>query len=386
MKTGNIIASLTSSAIAALLSVSTIGAQGTLSGLGFGYPVGGVSIRAGGTAGSFGEFDAASPKNPASIGGLGSTLLAAQTEPEYRTLRSGGVKENSSTQRVPLLLVGLPLRRGIAVALSGSTFLDRNFSTVTSGTAVIDGTSYATLDRSDVRGSIADLRAAVGWRPNARVSLGIAGHLLTGDNVAVTSRGFSDTTQFGNVSDSSRVTYFGRAISVGADVQLRGGIAASASFRAGGSLEATVRDSVITKAGVPDRLGASLRYDGIPGTIFSVGVEQVMWSQMRALGSSAVQSHDATNWSVGGEAGGPSLLGAPTQVRLGYARNRLPFGVNDRRVNESRISAGFGIPLANNVAALDFSIQRANRSLQGGLAKESAWLVGFGLQIRPGGP
>ena len=369
-----------------LLANSAISAQGTLSGLGFGYPVGGVSIRAGGTAGSFGEFDAASPRNPASIGGLQSTLLAAQTEPEFRTLSSGGVKENTSTQRVPLLLVGLPIRRGIAVSLSGSTFLDRNFSTVTTGTAVIDGASYTTVDRSDVRGSIADLRGAVGWRPNARLSFGIAGHLLTGDNVAVTSRGFSDTTQFGSVSDSSRVTYYGKAVSVGADVQLRGGIAAAASFRAGGSFEATVGDSAVSKANVPDRLGVNLRYDGIPGAIFSVGVEQVMWSQMGALGSSAVQSHDATNWSVGGEAAGPSLLGAPTQVRVGYARNRLPFGVNNRRVNESRFSGGFGVPLANSVAALDFSIQRANRSLEGGLAKESAWLFGFGLQIRPSGP
>lgn len=371
---------------AALLPLHGAGAQGTLSGLGFGYPVGGTSTRASATGGAFGEFDALSPRNPASIGGLHGTLLAVQVEPEYRTLSFGGSKEKTTAERVPLLMLGLPARSGIGVALSASTFLDRSYSTVTKGEVTLGGTKYVTDDRSDVRGSIGDLQAAVGWRPNARLSVGVGGHLYTGDNLVAISRTFSDTTAFGSVVDSSRVSYFGRGVSVGAELLLVKGLTASASYRAGGSLEARVRDTVRTRANIPNRLGASLRYDGVPGSIFAVGIEQQDWSRMQALGSSLVQAHDATNWHAGAEISGPRLLGAVVALRAGFARNTLPFGAGNEQVKESRTTAGFGLPLAHDFASLDFSIQRANRTLAGVGTKESAWLIGFGLQIRPNGP
>ena len=372
---------LVSSALA-----STALAQGTVSGLGFGYPVGGVSTRAAATGGAFGEFDAVSPRNPSSIGGLRSTLISAQAEPEFRTLLAGGIKERTSAQRIPLLLVAFPARHGIGVALSATTFLDRSFTTVTKGSVVIDGTPFVTDERSEVRGSIADLRGAIGWRVNPRISVGLAGHLFTGDNVVSISRRFSDTTTFGSVLDSSRVNYFGNAVTVGAEVQLVKGLAAMASYRAGGSLESRVRDTVRSRANVPNRLGATLRYDGVPGSIFAVGLERQNWSRMQSLGSTLVQPHDATNWNAGAEVAGPKLLGASLLLRAGYAMNTLPFGVNGRSVRERRITSGLGVPLARDFASLDFSVQRANRTLGGGGAKESAWLLGVGLQIRPGGP
>ncbi len=370
----------------AVAPITGASAQGTLSGLGFGYPVGGVSTRAAGTAGSFGEFDAVSPRNPASLGGLGRTLIAAQTEPEFRTLRVGALKESTRAQRIPLIMVAFPARRGIAVGLSATTFLDRSYTTVTKGTVSIGGNTLTTDDRSDVRGSIADLRAAIGWRVNPRISVGLGGHLFTGDNVVAISRRFADTTAFGSVLDSSRVTYFGTGVSVGTEVQVVKGLAASASFRSGGSLESRVRDSVRTRGNVPNRMGAALRYEGVPGSIFAIGVERQDWSRMRSLGSSQVQAHDAVNYHAGAEVGGPRLFGSALQLRAGYAKNTLPFGTNNRLVRESRITTGFGVPLARDLVSLDFSLQRANRTLGGGGAKESAWLLGVGVQIRPGGP
>lgn len=382
-----IVARCTFAAVAlAVVSPSGAGGQGTISGLGFGYPVGGVSTRAAGTAGSFGEFDAVSPRNPASIGGLARTVIAAQTEPEFRTLRLGALKERTTAQRVPLLLVAFPARRGIGVALSATTFLDRSYTTTTKGEVTLGGTTLITDDRSEVRGSIADLRGAVGWRVNPRLSVGIAGHLFTGDNVVAISRTFPDTTAFGSVLDSSRVTYFGNGISVGGELLIVKGFSASASYRAGGGIESRVRDSVRSRADVPNRLGAALRYDGLPGSIFAVGIERQAWTSLQGLGSSLVQAHDAMNWHAGAEVGGPRVLGSSLLLRVGYAKNTLPFGVSAQTVRESRITTGFGVPLARDLISLDFSLQRANRTLGGSGARESAWLVGLGLQIRPGGP
>jgi hypothetical protein len=358
-------------------------AQGGLSVLGFGYPVGGTSTRAAATGGSFGEFDALSPMNPASLGAVERTVITVQTEPEFRTLRLGGTKEYSSAQRVPLLNLVFPVGHGVAVGVSGTTFLDRSYTTITTDNLVIDGASAVSTDRTDVRGSIGDMRAAVGWHVNSRFSVGLGGHLFTGNNLVAVSRTFADTLKFGNVNDTSSVVYFGTGLSVGGEWRVSKGFAATLSYRRGGGIESRVRDTIRTKANIPDRVGFGVRYDGIPGSVFAFSINQQDWSRMRALGSTAVQPRSATDWNVGAEVSGPRMRGAASMVRAGFAHNALPFGLSGSVVNETRFTAGLGLPLSREAAVLDLSVQRANRTLVTGSAKESAWMLGIGMQIRP---
>ncbi|MCC6241913.1 MAG: hypothetical protein IT353_03690 [Gemmatimonadaceae bacterium] len=367
----------------AACSWSELGAQGSLGALGFGYPVGGTSTRAAGTAASFGEFDPLSPINPASLGGLPRTVITAQTEPEFRTLRVGTSKEKSTVQRVPLIMLAVPVRAGVAVSVSASTLLDRSYTTITRTDVILNGSTVQSTDQNDVRGAIGNLRVAAGWRINDRFSVGVAGHLLTGDNLLVRTRTFDDTSSFGSVLDSSRVVYFGTALSVGGEWRVRRGLAAMASYRKGNSMDVRVTDTVRASANVPNRVGLGIRFDGIPGSVFALGMERQDWSRMRALGSSLVQARDVTNWHGGAEVAGPRLRGLPVLVRAGYAKNALPFGVDGNVVDESRFTAGLGLPIAREQASLDLSLQRANRTLVGGTAKESSWLFGVGVQIRP---
>lgn len=370
-------------ALAALLVPVAAEAQGSLSTLGFGYPVGGLSIRAGGTAGAFGEFDAITPHNPASLGGLPRVVVSVQAEPEYRTLRLSGTSERTTSQRIPLIAVGFPVRRGIAFGVSASSFLDRSYTLRTTGSAIIEGNTLITNDVLDVRGAIGDLRAAVGWQVNDRVRVGLGGHLFTGDNLVARERTFNDTLAFGSVLDSSRVEYFGTAFSVGGEARLLKNVVGTLSYRLGNGLDARVRDTVRTSANVPDRAALSLRYDGIRGSVFAVSIEQVSWSKMQGLGSTLTRASDATNWSAGTEVAGPRFRGLPTLVRAGFAQNTLPFSVTAQQVKESRWSTGFGLPIAGEGATLDLSLQRATRALSGAGAKESSWLIGVGLQVRP---
>lgn len=366
-----------------VVSASPLLGQGTVGSLGFGYPVGGTSTRAAGTAGAFGEFDPLSPLNPAALGGVSRIVFGVQTEPEYRTVRTGDIKEKSTIQRVPLLSLLFPVNEKVAVGLSAATFLDRNFNTNTSGQVVFDDVTLATADRSEVRGSIADLRAAGGWKLNERFSVGVGAHLLTGDNVVVVTHTFEDSIRFGNVTDSSRVGYFGTALSVGGEWRIRKGLAAMVSYRSGNTIETRIRDTVRTKAHVPDRIGFGVRFDGIPGSVFAIGVDQQTWSSMQGLGSNLVVAHDAMNWHVGGEFSGPRVGGTSTLFRAGYAKNELPFGIGSDVAKESRMSVGLGIPFARDLAAADFSFQRVSRSLMSNGSRETAWLLGVGIQIRP---
>ena len=369
--------------LAAMAASQTAGAQGSISMLGFGYPVGGGSVRTNGTGGAFAEFDALTPTNPAALGGLGRTVITAQAEPELRKLTVNGVSEKSALQRVPLIMFIFPARHGVAVGISATSFLDRTFASTTTGSAVIDGKSVPTSDQTEVRGAINDLRAGAGWQISARFRVGVAGHLYTGENKATRERTFADTLAFGSVLDSSRVTYFGTALSVGGEATLGTGFTALASYRRGNELNARIRDTIVSKASVPTRTGIALRYNGIAGSVFAVGMEQIAWSGMGSLGSSSSSATDATNWHAGAEVAGPKVRGLPLLLRAGYARNELPFGVLGQIAKENRLTAGLGVPVAGEDASLDLSVQRANRTLFGSGVKESAWLLGIGIQIRP---
>lgn len=364
------------------LGTPAANAQGTLSTLGFGYPVGAASIRVNGTAGAFGEFDPLSAINPAAIGGIQRAVIGAQAEPERRTVTIGAARERSNVQRVPLIAVLFPAGKGFGVALSGSAFLDRSHVTTTTGSVSIDGRPVPTTDFENAKGAISDMRAAVGWE-RARVKVGLAGHLLTGSHLVARTRTFSDSLQYGGVVDSSRAAYTGTALSMGAEVRLPAGVALLGSWRAGGTLDARIRDTVRTAGSVPRRLGLGVRFDGIPGAVFAAGIEEVRWTDMAPLGSAAVRTQDATNWKLGVEVAGPRLRESPVLVRAGVARTALPFGTAALAVRESRASMGVGVPIARESAMLDLSIQRAVRSPSAGTARERAWLLGIGLQVRP---
>lgn len=369
--------------VASLAMPGLAGAQGSLGALGFGYPVNGMSIRASGTAGAFGDIDPLSPINPAALGGIARTVLSAQTEPEYRRLTVGGVTERTSSQRIPLLAVIFPARRGVAVGVSARGFLDRSYTTTTTGTADVDGASLPTNEQLTMRGAIGDIRGAVGWQIGNWARVGLGGHIFTGENTGVRERTFADTLRFGSTLDSSRVTYIGTAVSIGGEVRLFKGLAAAASYRAGNRFEARIRDTTRAAGNVPARLGGTLRYDGIPGSSFAVGFEQVNWSDMQSMASARTRAHDALNLFGGAEVAGPRLRGVPLLLRAGYARTDLPFSTTASPVREIRLSGGFGFPVARDAAAIDFSLQRATRSLAGSGARESAWLLGVGIQVRP---
>lgn len=372
-------------ALCALLVVAfaRANAQGTLSTQGFGYPVGGYSTRTAGTAGAFGEFDLLSPRNPASLGGLQRSVFTAQAEPEFRSLSIDGVGERSRVQRIPLLLAAFALPRNMGASLGASTLLDRTFSTVTTGTAELGDETVTTQDFYSSHGAMSDLSAALGYRINPRVTVGISGHLIMGSNDVALTRVFDDTTRFGSVVDSSTVEFTGTAITVGADVNVTSTLALSASYRMGNEITARERKVVQSRATVPSRAGASVRYTGIAGSVFALAVEQVQWSKLSSLATSNVSTSDAVNVMIGAEVAGQRLRGWPVQYRAGYARNQLPFGVNGEQVMEHRISAGLGLPVAQELGSIDLSIQRAMRRLSGSGAREDAWLLGIGLQIRP---
>jgi hypothetical protein len=365
---------------------TNVGAQGSISMQGFGYPLTGASTRTAGVAGAIGEFDPVSPINPAALIGIQRSLITIQAEPEYRTLTLNSVRDKATIQRIPLIALALRITSRAVVSLSDAGFLDRSYTTATTGTAIVDGQLLATQDNTSVKGAISDFRAAFGYQVTSRLALGVAGHVFTGDSRLNLTRQFSDTTKFGTVSDTSGIDFVGRALSFGAQLALPKGIVTSASYRAGGEMRAERKSAIISNAKVPNRLGLAVLYNGISGATFAANVDHTNWTALAPLGSSALETHDATNWSVGTELEGSKVRGAPILYRLGLGHNTLPFGINGAIVTEQKFAAGATLPITNlsrEQAAIDFSVQRAFRKLPGSPVNERAWLLGIGFQIRP---
>ncbi len=367
--------------VATLGAPAALVAQGTLSTQGFGYPTGGLSARALGTAGATGEFDLLSARNPAAVGDIGSAIVSVQGEPELRTVRIGEVSERSRVQRIPLVAAGLRVRN-VAILASGTTLLDRSFSTRSVGSAVIDGVSVPTTDELEARGAMTEMRLAAGWAWKS-LRMGAAAVAITGDNTVVRARSFADSLRFGSVRDTASVGFQGIGASFGLNWRPTDGLLLGASVRVGGGLDAVRRDTAIAKANVPGRVGLGVLYDGLAGTILAASVERVSWSAMNGLGSEASTAQDATNWSLGAEFVGGSIRRFPVFWRVGYARRDLPFLLRDEPVSERALHAGLGIPLAGEAAVVDFAVQRSQRRVTGDAASEDAWSLTAGLTIRP---
>src|SRR5262245_2307302 len=116
-------------AIVLALSVfaSEARAQGALSVLGFGYPVGGMSARSLATGTSMTGLDPQSPVNPAEIVLNARMQGYAQYEPEFRTVTVGGHAVKTSTARFPIFMATGRTSR-MTFALSYSSFLDRTWA------------------------------------------------------------------------------------------------------------------------------------------------------------------------------------------------------------------------------------------------------------------
>lgn len=366
-----------------------LAAQGSLGTQGFGYPTGQLSTRALGTGGGLGEFDQNSPLNPAAIAYFRRASMSAQYDPEFRRVTAGGASQNATIARFPVISVGLPVRDRLALGLSASTYLDRTFTTTFQTTTQIGNETVTATESVESRGAVADLRVGLGFVAASWLRVGVAGHVLTGENRLISGRLFADTSRFGSVSDSSTLDYSGAGVSGGFELTPVRGLSIAGSARRGLDLRLQRNDSTLRTGSAPDRIGVGVRFDRITGASFAAGYARTTWTRMRELGSSTLEVRDAPEFMVGVEAVGPRLGDVPVLFRLGGRDRTLPFGLGGAEVKERAYAGGLGFPFAGGRALGDLAVQRASRTLNGSLGaaagdvSERAWTISVGFTVRP---
>lgn len=364
-----------------LLAAAATGAaaQGTLSTQGFGYPAGELSTRAEAMGGGPAETDALSVVNPASIGSWGRSGVSVEYAPEYRTVSADGRSDKTMTARFPLVQGTLTMGPRAVASLSGTSFLDRSWETARTGYNHLGADSVQYTEDFKSSGAISDLRLALSFAIARGLWLGVGGHLYNGDNRLTINRTTQDTT-FTPFNQTARLSYAGRGVSGGVMWQPVQALLIGVSGEIGGTIKSFRNDTTLSQGKIPKRVGAGITY-GLPGLVVSARAEWTGWSSLDPLANTA-RATDAWDVGAGIEARGPSVLGEPLPLRVGYRRRTLPFLVNDAAVRETTLSFGTGFPLARGASRVDVGVDRANRSGVAGVT-EHAWTLRFGIMVRP---
>jgi hypothetical protein len=369
-------------AVFAAAPVAAVGAQSNLSGQGYGYATGQFSTRAQGAAGSIAESDPFTPINPATIAVFPTRILFFQAEPEFRTVKTGPISEHTSTTRYPVVFGALPIWGRFVASLSASTFLDRTSTTAFRSTQLIgagDSVPMTTTYRID--GGIADVRlaGAMSIRPWLRVGLGA--HAITGRNLVDITQEFSDTIRFSSFAQQILIGFSGSAASGGFQL-VNPSVSLSAAARLGGNIRASIEDTVLTRAQVPDRYSVAFAYTGITNSVVSIRTAYENWSKMNGLGGPGLVGVNGWDSSIGADLAGPRLSNRVIFIRGGARTRTLPFQAAGKNVKENSFSGGLGTQFANGRVLGDFAVIRALRSADIG-ATERAWTMSFGISVRP---
>lgn len=365
----------------AALPIGAVIAQANLSSQGFGFPTGQFSARTYGTGGALAEMDPLSPVNPASIAALGTRLLFFQIEPEFRTVTTNNGTERTTTARYPNVFGALPIQ-GLVVSLGSSTLLDRTSTTVFNTTQTLSTNEVVPITtRFKVDGAMDDVRLAAGWAPASWLRVGLGAHAITGHNLVSITQSFADSSSFASFTQQRILGFSGAAVSAGVQFVSKS-INAAVSARRGGNLDLTDEDTVLSKAKVPNRFGASIAYTGIANSAISIRTSRDDWSSLRGLGSPGLDPVDAWDTSIGADIAGPRLGDRIVFLRGGFRTRTLPFTAAENRVKENSVTGGVGTAFAGNRVLMDLAVIHASRSaaLE---ASERAWTVSLGISVRP---
>ena len=192
--------------LAVLVAIPTIAAaQGTLSGQGFGYPLGGLSTRSLATGGAFGEFDAKSARNPAAVVFGQRAGVFLQYDPEFRQLEQGTQTDRTVTPRFAAIGIFFPIKSRFALGVTSHSLLDRTWGTEIRSMQVFGADSAAYVERFSSEGALNDIRAAGSWALRDNLILGVGIHMFPGEYRLRIERLYDDSLSFAPLRDSSNV-------------------------------------------------------------------------------------------------------------------------------------------------------------------------------------
>lgn len=377
--------------VLAMPAAVPVAAQNSVYGvIGIGFPGDPLSARARSLGGGPGAFDPHSALNPATAVGLGDRPRdqgrlvaggAAGTSLRQYTAGDSTVSGLRET-RFPFgffggLIPGTPF----SFALSFSTYAERSYDVITTGTQILRGDTLEVTDRVASDGAVTDFRGAIAFRPWRSLLVGAAFHLLGGSSRLTVGRSFS-VSDYSPYVERAQLAFSGTGVSAGLVLAPTSAIELGASARVDSKLTIKNGNANAGAVQLPVSLSGGLRLNPVPGVSLSSTAVRRSWS--RAQPDLFAPSRAFDTWEVGSgvELSRPRARGgASLPIRLGYRYRQLPFSNVATQPTETVLAGGTGLLFSGGRAGLDASVERFHRT--GGGADEKGWHFSLGVFIIP---
>ena len=356
---------------------------------GLGFPGRSTSVQSMGAGGAFSYFDAASSTNPAALTQARSFTAAFTLLQNYRSSRVVDVSASGRDTRFPQMAIAGPIRgTPFSFGVSFSNLTDRDFEIASTTTVPIRGIPVEVHDTLASTGGISDLRVAAAYAAGGW-NFGAGGHVITGSNRVELDRVFVDST-YAPLRQRSEISYAGAGFSAGVSRTFGERLALAGMVRIDGEASIDRDSGRVAEVQLPLTFGGAVRWR--PSSRLAVGGQAIVrqWSRadeaLRALGGTGAR--DAVDLSAGIEITRNARRVQHRPIRVGARFATLPFPVESgATVREFGLSLGTGLRFAQDRAGVDhagvdFSLERVWRGARGGF-RESAWLIGVGITVRP---
>ncbi len=367
-------------ALLALAASESVAQTSVYSVLGLGYPGRPISVRTRAMGGGLAALDPGSALNPGAVAayrGLTTSVTLTTSFREY-TVADTAVSGLQDTRLAYASLGGPVTGTPLSFDLTFATYLDRTFDVVDTGRVEIRGDTVLYVENISSDGAVIDLRGAVGWEINPKFRVGAAFHILSGTTENIFRRDFegdeyapfrrADRVSFSGVGGSAGIMYlpqpylrFGASVRINSDVNVK-----------------LTEDVTFGKTPLPTEVSGGVFFAPIPTIRFA---STAIWRSWSKSGEGFVLSDVATaydTWEIGSgvEVQGPKNL----PLRFGFRYAQLPFS-SAEQAREINLSFGSGVAFAQGRGAIEFAIERGDRS--GGGAKEKVWMLSFELRVVP---
>lgn len=394
-----VLPTLRGAALMAVVALMAMGAgspaagQSLLGSGGLGLPVDPIDGRVsalGGVQAGLSEHQLL-PNDPASAAGIPLPTITAGLQPTSGTMNDGTGESDIGAIRFPMVGLSYPVGSTTVMTASFSSFLTHEWDVEIQRVLELQGEPVDAQERFQADGGISQAQVGIARRIVDDFHVGAAAGMYIGSTERAFQRSLDPEVVGPEVED-----FFEEG-----EWRARGGtFTASALWdphplvRIGGGVTWRGDLTMEPLAGAVEEKEYPLPMTFRAGTTLSLVEELdltagIAWEDWSDTGEVMEHGDDVgTVMDVGGglEWSGIGLGNRPLPIRLGYRRTDLPFGFKGESGDESSLSAGVGLNLAEiqvvPIARMDVSLERVNR--EAGELSEELWRTTVSLRLSGG--
>jgi hypothetical protein len=271
----------------------------------------------------------------------------------------------------------------VVLALSYSSYTNRDFTLATADTLPIREVLVPVADTLTSRGGISDLRFAGSYRVASGWAVGAALHVLTGSSRLAFDRSFADDS-YTPVSQRAELSYAGVGASLGTVRQLTPALAVAALVRTDRHISVERDSTRVSEIDLPYTFGLGLRWRPSPRLELATQGLFRTWSAANSdlLAQGAPGARNTVEVALGGEFVGDPRRPFRRPLRFGARYGTLPFPIlGGAQAKEFAASFGTGARFAQQRGGVDLGLEYFRRTA--GEYKENGVVVTVGVTVRP---